>query len=127
MRYLTLEEVIYIYSETVQRTGSEPGINDEAALESILAKPLVAFEGEELYPDVFTKAAVLLYAMMTSKPFASANTQTALLCAMFILRANGYGVIATQEGIITLMEETESGRYSVDQLVSWFKKNAVAA
>jgi len=127
MRYLTLEEVIYIYAEVVQCTGGNPGINDEAALEKILAKPLVTFEGEELYPDVFTKAAVLLSAMIKSKPFDSSNKQTALLCGMFLLRANGYGVIATQEEIIDLIEGAETGKYSVDHLVSWFKKNVVAA
>jgi death on curing protein len=124
MRYLTLEEVIYIYSEIVQRTGGTAGINDDAALESILAKPLVAFEGEELYPDIFTKAAVLFYAMVSNKPFVSANTRTALLCALFLFRSNGYGVMAPQESVVDLAEGTEAGRYTVDHLVAWFRRNA---
>ncbi|MDR3564598.1 MAG: type II toxin-antitoxin system death-on-curing family toxin [Negativicutes bacterium] len=125
MRYLTQEEVIYIYSETVQRTGDIPGIKDEAALENILNKPLVTFEGEELYPDIFTKVAVLLYAMIVNKPFASANQQTALMCALFLLRSNGYNVIATHGGIIELMEGASAGKYTVDHLVTWFRKNAI--
>jgi death on curing protein len=123
MRYLTMEEVIYIYSETVQRTGGTPGINDEAALESILAKPLVTFEGEELYPDIFTKVAVLLYAMITRKPFAADNKQTAMMCSLFIMRSNGYSIIATQESIVDLVEGTEAGKYTVDHLVNWFRRN----
>ncbi|HAK73299.1 MAG TPA: type II toxin-antitoxin system death-on-curing family toxin, partial [Sporomusaceae bacterium] len=50
MRYLELEEVIYIYTQIIQRTGGLAAINDEKMLESILAKPLVTFEGDELYP-----------------------------------------------------------------------------
>ncbi len=124
MRYLTIEEVIYLYSEVVQRSGAQPGINDERLLDSILAKPMVAFEGEELYPDIFTKVAVLMYAIINSKPFASANKPTAMACALFLFRANGYHIIATQESLVELVEGTEQGRYKVDHLVNWFRKNA---
>ncbi|MDT8900474.1 type II toxin-antitoxin system death-on-curing family toxin [Anaeroselena agilis] len=127
MRYLSMEEVIYIYSEIVQRTGAQPGINDDSLLDSILAKPLVAFEGEELYPDIFTKAAVLMYAMVNSKPFASANRATALMCSLFLLRANGYNIIAAQDSLVELAEGTETGKYKVDHLVNWYRKNAVPA
>ena len=127
MRYLTLEEVIYLYSEVAQRSGVQPGIKDEKLLESILDKPMVAFEGEELYPDIFTKVAVLMYAIINSKPFASANKPAALACALFLLRANGYHIIATQEGLVELAEGTELGRYKVDHLVNWFRKNATPA
>lgn len=123
MRYLTMEEIIYLYSETVQRTGGVPGISDEAALESILAKPLVTFEGEELYPDIFTKVAVLLYAMITRKPFTADNKPTALMCALFIMRSNGYNIVATQESMVDLVEGTDAGRYTVDHLVNWFRRN----
>lgn len=127
MRYLTLEEVIYIYSEVVSRTGAQAGINDESLLDGILAKPLVAFEGEELYPDIFTKVAVLMYAMVNSRPFASANKPTALLCALFLLRANGFHIISIQDSLVELAEGTENGKYKVDHLVNWFRKNAVPA
>jgi death-on-curing protein len=127
MRYLNLEEVIYLYSEIVQRSGTQPGIKDESLLDSILAKPMVAFEGEELYPDIFTKVAVLMYAIINSKPFASANKPTALVCALFLLRANGYHILATQESLVELAEGTEQGRYKVDHLVNWFRKNATPA
>lgn len=127
MRYLSMEEVIYIYSEVVQRTGVEPGIRDDSLLEGILAKPLVAFEGEELYPDIFTKIAVLMYAMVNSKPFASVNKPTALMCALFLLRANGYNIVATQDNLVELANGTESGKYHVDHLVNWFRRNAVPA
>ena len=127
MRYLSLEEVIYIYSEIVQRTGAEPGISDDAVLEGVLSKPLVAFEGEELYPDIFTKVAVLMYAMVNGRPFASVNKPTALLCALFLLRANGFHIISTQDNLVELADGTETGKYKVDHLVNWFRRNAVPA
>ena len=37
---------------------------DQRFLESILEKPLVTFEGKELYPDLFRRAAILMYAII---------------------------------------------------------------
>lgn len=125
MRYLELEEVIYIYTEVIQRTSGQAGLSDEKILESILAKPLVTFEGEELYPDLFTKVAVLMYAFINSRPFIDGNKRTAILCAMFMLRSNGYHVAVSQDSLFELAIGTESGKLQVDHLVSWFRKNAI--
>lgn len=127
MRYINLEEVIYIYTEMIQRSGGDPGIADEALLESVLAKPLVTFDGDELYPDIFTKVAVLMYALIQNKPFVDGNKRVALLCGMFILRVNGYHVAAPQEAVVELIMEIERGRNKVDHLVIWLRKNAVPA
>lgn len=125
MRYLKIEEVIYLYTEMIKRTGGVPGIRDENALEEILNKPMVSFEGEDLYPDIFTKVAVLLYAMINNKPFRNGNKRIAVLAALFSLRINGYHVIAVQEKIIDMVRDVEAGRSKVDQLVNWFKKNTM--
>lgn len=125
MRYLSLEEVIYIYTELIQRTGGQPGIRDEKNLEEVLAKPLVAFEGEELYPDLFTKVSVLMYALVNSKPFVSGNKRIAVMCGLFILRSNGYQLIVKQDKLIDVVMGIENGSYTVDYLISWFQKNSL--
>ncbi|MCX7780625.1 MAG: type II toxin-antitoxin system death-on-curing family toxin [Negativicutes bacterium] len=127
MRYLTLEEIIYIYTEIIQRTGGQPGISDESVLESVLNKPLVAFEGEELYPDLFTKVAVFMYSLINSRPFVDGNKRTALICAMFLLRSNGYQVIAPKDSLVELVQGIENGQNKVDQLVTWLRKNTIPA
>ena len=125
MRYLSLEEVIYIYTEVIQRTGGQPGITDEALLEGVLNKPLVTFEGEEIYPDLFTKVAVFIYSIISSRPFVDGNKRTALLCGMFLLRANGYQVIAPRDSLVDLIEGIEKGHHRVDHLINWIRKNAM--
>lgn len=125
MRYLSLEEIIYIYSEIIRRSGGKPGISNEKILESVLMKPMVTFEGEELYPDIFTKVAVFLYAFINNRPFIDGNKRTALICALFILRVNGYHIIASQDKLIELAIDIEKGRYKVDHLINWLQKNAI--
>jgi death-on-curing protein len=125
VRYLSLEELIYIYTQIIQHSGGRPGIKDESLLESTLAKPLVNFEGEELYPDIFTKIAVLIYTIINNRPFIEGNKRTAIMAALLIFRANGYSLQATQDQLVDLAREIESGSYKVDHLVNWLRKNAV--
>jgi prophage maintenance system killer protein len=44
---------------------------------------------------------------------------------LFVLRSNGYNIISTQDNLVELVEGTEKGRYTVDHLLNWFKRNAV--
>lgn len=127
IRYLSLEEVIYIYSEIIEKTGGQAGIAAEQSLESVLEKPMVQFEGEEIYPDVFTKAAVLLYSIVTKRPFVDGNKRVALACTLVLLKANGYQIVSSQDNLIDIVQGAEAGRYHVDYLMNWFKKNTVSA
>ncbi|NLP40817.1 MAG: type II toxin-antitoxin system death-on-curing family toxin [Veillonellaceae bacterium] len=125
IRYLNLEEVIYIYSEIIERTGGQAGIAEEKVLENVLEKPMVQFEGEEIYPDIFTKTAVLMYAMVNSRPFVDGNKRAALACTIFLLKANGYQIVSSQDNIVEVIKGTSEGKYHVDYLVNWLKRNTV--
>ena len=59
MRYLSLQEVISLHSLLIAQSGSSSGLRDRGALESAAAQPEASFGGEELYPDLATKAAAL--------------------------------------------------------------------
>jgi len=125
MRYITLEEVIYIYTEIIKRNNGKAGIKEETILEDVLTKPMVTFEGEELYPDLFTKVAVLIFAFINNRPFISENKCVAVLSALFVLRVNGYHLTATQESLVNFINGIEEGKYKVDHLITWLRKNAV--
>jgi death-on-curing protein len=127
MRYITLEEVIYIYTEIIKKCDGKAGINEEAVLEGVLAKPMVTFEGEELYPDLFTKVAVLVFAFINNRPFINQNKCVAVLCALFVLRVNGYQLTASQESLVDFIGGIENGQYKVDHLINWLHNNAVPA
>ena len=50
MRYLSVSEVLEIYSRVMQQTGGLSGVRDLGALESAVAQPRMGFGGTELYP-----------------------------------------------------------------------------
>jgi death-on-curing protein len=73
MRYLTLPEVLELHSQVIQQSGGAMGVLNLPALESALAQPRMAFAGEDLYPTLVEKAAVLGYALIQNHPFADGN------------------------------------------------------
>jgi len=61
MRYLKLEEVFLIHERILDKFGGARGLRDIGLLDSAVNRPLAAFEGKDIYHDIFFKAAVLGY------------------------------------------------------------------
>ena len=57
MRYLKADEVLLIHERILDKFGGGRGLRDWGLLDSAVKRPRAAFEGMNLYPDLFTKAA----------------------------------------------------------------------
>ncbi len=60
MNYLTPEQVLFIHYRLLEETGGRQGIRDLALLQSALARLMATFDNNDLYPDLFSKAAVFI-------------------------------------------------------------------
>lgn len=67
MRYLTLGEIVALHDRVIRAWGGSAGIRDLAALESATAQPRMTFGGEDLYPDLPTKAAALAFSLIKTR------------------------------------------------------------
>ena len=68
MRYLTVGEVLEIYSQVMRQSGGGVGIRDLGALESAVAQPRMTFNGDELYPTIVEKASALGFSLIQNHP-----------------------------------------------------------
>ena len=73
MRYLSLQEVISLHSLLVSQSGGSSGLRDSGALESVVAQPEASFVGEDLYPNLASKAAALGHSLIQNHPFVDGN------------------------------------------------------
>lgn len=89
MNYLTKDELLDLHAFAVERYGGLLGIKSQDRLQTVLAAPRQEMFGAELYPDVCSKAAVLVYLLVKSHPFMGANEATALLALLRFLELNG--------------------------------------
>jgi death-on-curing protein len=87
--YLTAEQVLFIHYRLVSETGGEHGVRDIGLLESAIARPTATFDGQELYTDIFDKAAALMESLVNNHPFIDGNKRTGIACTVLFLRQNG--------------------------------------
>ncbi|MCR4318741.1 MAG: hypothetical protein NUV74_00185 [Candidatus Brocadiaceae bacterium] len=64
MSYITPEQVLFIHYRIIEETGGSHGIRDLTLLQSALARPMATFDENDLYPDIFSKAATLMHSII---------------------------------------------------------------
>ncbi|MBE9471958.1 MAG: Fic family protein [Chloroflexi bacterium] len=77
MRYPTLDEVLTLHQLVLDAHGGSAGLRDMGALQSALAAPRQTMFGEELYPGIADKSAIILYLLTQNHPFVDGNKRTA--------------------------------------------------
>src|SRR5512141_740047 len=95
MRYLTVHEVLEIYSHIMQQTGGGVGVRDLGALESAIAQPRMTFDGNELYPTLIEKASALGFSLIQNHPFLDGNKRIGHAAMEIFLVLNGHQIRAS--------------------------------
>jgi len=95
MRYLTVSEVIELYRQVMAQSGGAIGIRDLNALESALVQPRATYDGEDLYPTLVDKAAILGYLLVKNHPFIDGNKRIGHAAMEVFLLLNGYEIKAS--------------------------------
>jgi death-on-curing protein len=89
---LSYEAVVHIN----QQITGDCVIRDAAGLDAALHRPFHTF-GEDLFPTVVQKAAVLLHSLATAHAFKDGNKRTAWTSCLSLLGLNGITIEADQE------------------------------
>ena len=127
MRYLTAQEILILHALVVDTTSGSHGVRDIALLASIAHKPSATFGGNDLYPDIFHKAAVLLEAICNYHVFIDGNKRTSFIAAARFLSLNGYEIVASNEDVETTVLAVATKRIDIEALAKWLKEKSVPA
>jgi death-on-curing protein len=124
MRYLTAEEILVLHALVVDETGGSHGVREVDLLRSIAHKPSSRFGGRDLYKDTFTKAAVLLEAIVNYHVFVDGNKRTSFIAAARFLHLNGYQFAASNREAEKMILAVATKNVDVSELSAWLKKHA---
>jgi death-on-curing protein len=84
---ITLDEVLLLYSLSINDFGGSHGIRDMGLLKSAVERPDATFDSESLYATFFAKAAAILESILKNHPFVDGNKKLAgslaLLCCAY--------------------------------------------
>ena len=123
MKYLSAEQVLFINARLIVETGGKAGVLDLALLESAVARPSATFDGADLYPDLFDKAAALLDFLVNNHPFVDGNKRTGITSAAMFLRINGYRIICLQDELEAITMRVATEHPKVAALADWLREH----
>ena len=122
MRYLSLQEVISLHSVLISQSGGSSGSRDRGALESAVAQPEASFGGEDLYPDLASKAAALGHSLIQNHPFVDGNKRIGHAAMEVFLLLNDHEIVASVDDQEKIILDVASGKVSRIELSEWIRK-----
>jgi death-on-curing protein len=125
VKYLTIQQILFIHYRVTEEAGGSHGIRDTALLESAIHRISSTFDQKDLYPDVFLKAAALMQSLIKNHPFIDGNKRTAITSASIFLSLNGRHLTADNKELELFTMKAASGKADLGAMAKWFKKKSV--
>lgn len=123
-QFLSVEDVIEIHADQIQRYGGSLGIRDVELLKSALGMPEAGFGEQYLHADLCEMAAAYLYHIVQNHPFIDGNKRTGTMTAFVFLRLNGLTLEAPEPAFETLVLEAAQGQVGKESIAKFFRKHA---
>lgn len=124
IQYLEISHVLAMHQVLLERYGGMYGVRDEGLLKSALAQPKQSAFGEDIFPDIFAKAAAYTFYLSENQPFIDGNKRIATAAALTFLRLNGYDVKVTEKELYETIMKLANKKLTREALSKWLKKNS---
>lgn len=121
MIYLSAAQVLFIHARLVAETGGTPGIRDLGLLAAAVARPQATFDGDDLYPDRFSKAAALMDSLVRNHPFVDGNKRVGITAAALLLLLNGRRLTADNANLEQFTLLVAQSQLILSQMTTWFQ------
>ncbi len=126
MHYLDLDEVLRLHEWAIAEYGGSPELGDLGRLESALATSKQTMFGEDLYPDLVSKSAILFYLLVKDHPFVDGNKRTGLASLFRFLELNGNTLVATEDELYLFTLEVATSILDKDAVGAWIRTHLKA-
>ena len=124
-RWLTRQIVDAIHDDQLKQHGGLPGVRDEGAVESALARPKhLQTYGDN--PNVHRLAAAYGVGLARNHGYRDGNKRTAFLAMYVFLQLNGYRVDAEEAVVVDLMKAVAQGNCEEEELTTWLVAHTTA-
>ena len=113
-----------IHLDTIRAHGGLPGVRDENALESALARPQHRWaHGRRV--DLAGLAATYGFGLARNHPYRDGNKRVAFLAMLVFLGLNGFDLEAPEPNVVTVMLMVAAGDLSEAALAKWLRVHLV--
>lgn len=122
--FLSLDEVIEIHRDMIERYGGRAGIRDLGLLQSAVAMPQASFGGQLLHADLFEMAAAYLFHIVQNHPFIDGNKRIGSMAAFTFLKLNGLTLRAPETDFEQVVLEVAKGRLNKATIAEFLRTHS---
>jgi death-on-curing protein len=123
--FLSVQDVLELHADQLDRYGGSAGLRDAGALESAVETPRATFDGEYLHSDLFRMAAAYAFHIAECQAFLDGNKRVGLNAALVFLLINGWLVQDSQGRLHSAMLAIAAGELDKDGLAELLRDLAV--
>ena len=124
VQYLDLADFLYLAGAALDLAPEAVfDVADLGLAESALHAPAATFGGVEFYPDLVTKARVLVVHLAKNHPLPDGNKRAAYLAMIEFLARNGLQFIATDvDATIDMMVKIAGSEVDQAEVEDWIRR-----
>jgi death on curing protein len=121
-RWISRLVVDAIHTDMLLTHGGMPGLRDENALESALARPRQRFSYDP-EPDFAALAAAYGLGLVRNHPYNDGNKRVAFMVMAVFLGLNDCEVAASETEVVTTIVALASGELDEETLENWIRRH----
>jgi death-on-curing protein len=122
-KWLSRLVVDAIHNDQLREHGGLPGVRDENAFESALARPQQKWNYSDRR-DLPILAAAYAFGLVQNHPYRDGNKRIGFLAMITFLGVNGHDFSATEADVITEILALADGRVSDEALADWIRQHS---
>lgn len=124
-RFLTLEQILAIHADQIDRYGGSPGVRDIGLLQSALAMPRASFAGDYLHPTPHEMAAAHLFHLTQNHPFIDGNKRIGLAAAIGFLGLNDVWLEAESSDLVEIVFRVARSEIGKPEIAVFLRSHCV--
>lgn len=123
--FLSVEDVLLIHRDQVERYGGSADLRDAGLLDSAVQTPRAMFDGRLLHEGLFEIAAAYLFHLVQNHPFLDGNKRTGTAAALVFLDLNGVEMAIDDDALVDLVLGVAQGRTGKASVAEFLRTHAV--
>ena len=118
---LTLEQILQLHALVLVKDCGAGGVRDVGRLDTTVCAQTQVVFGEELYSDIFSKAAAVIRSVVADHPFVDGNKRTAILVGLTVLELNNYHFDAISGELEDFAVRIATDHLSIADISGWLR------
>ncbi|MDX2191416.1 MAG: type II toxin-antitoxin system death-on-curing family toxin [Bacteroidota bacterium] len=129
MILLTKDQILYLNENNVKKFGGNfmapHNLLHESALDYLVDIIDKEAFGQVLYPEIYHKAGVYLFNIISNHIFSDGNKRTGLDATILFLYLNGFQLSSkvSNDTLTDFILDVASGKYFLEEVQKWIKEN----